>query len=54
MKKQRTSTLTLREAISMAHMLDLHKPSHYEVASIEDSGVEDHLRILWLLFITER
>jgi hypothetical protein len=52
MKKQRTSTLTLREAISMAHMLDLHKASHYGVLSFEDAG--DHLRILWLLFITER
>lgn len=52
MKKQRTSTLTLREAISVAHMLDLHKASHYESLSAEDIG--DHLRILWLLFITER
>ena len=52
MKKQRTSTLTLREAISMAHMLDLHKASHYDNMSVEDAG--DHLRMLWLLFITER
>ena len=52
MKKQRTSTLTLREAISMAHMLDLHKSSHYDNLSVEAAG--DHLRILWLLFITER
>lgn len=51
-KKQRTSTLTLREAISMAHMLDLHKTSHYELMAPEDA---DHsLRTLWLLFITER
>jgi hypothetical protein len=52
MKKQRTSTLTLREAISMAHMLDLHKGSHYE-GSPGDNTSED-LRVLWLLFITER
>jgi hypothetical protein len=52
MRKQRTSTLTLREAISVAHMLDLHKASHYENLSAEDTG--DHLRMLWLLFITER
>jgi len=52
MKKQRTSTLTLREAISVAHMLDLHKAYHYETLSVEDAG--DHLRMLWLLFITER
>lgn len=51
-KKQRTSTLTLREAVSIAHMLDLHKASHYESLSTEDAG--DHLRVLWLLFITER
>lgn len=52
MKKQRTSTLTLREAISMAHMLGLHRTSHYDNLSVEDT--EDHIRILWLLFITER
>jgi hypothetical protein len=52
MKKQRTSTLTLREAISVAHMFDLHKESHYESLSAEDAG--DHLRMIWLLFITER
>jgi hypothetical protein len=50
MKKQRTSTLTLREAVSMAHMLDLHRESHYEG---NDETTED-LRVLWLLFITER
>jgi hypothetical protein len=52
MKKQRTSTLTLRESISMAHMLDLHKESHYEGASNEEAG--EDLRVIWLLFITER
>jgi len=52
MKKQRTSTLTLREAISMAHMLDLHKESHYE-GRLHDEASDD-LKVLWLLFITER
>lgn len=52
MKKQKTSTLTLRESISLAHMLDLHKPSHYDGLSDEEGN--DHLRVLWLLFITER
>jgi hypothetical protein len=52
MKKQRTSTLTLREAVSMAHMLDLHKMSHYELLTPEIAA--DHLRVIWLLFITER
>lgn len=51
-KKQRTSTLTLREAISMAHMLDLHKESHYERGFNDEAS--DDLRVLWLLFITER
>lgn len=52
MRKQRTSTLTLREAISMAHMLDLHKSSHYELLSAEEA--DNDLCVLWLLFITER
>lgn len=52
LKKQRTSTLTLREAISMAHMLDLHKLSHYEPLAFEEAN--NDLRVLWLLFITER
>jgi hypothetical protein len=52
MKKQRTSTLTLRESISMAHMLDLHKESHYEGVSNDEAG--EDLRVIWLLFITER
>ena len=52
MKKQRTSTLTLREAISMAHMLDLHKESHYHGIPTDEAG--EDLRVLWLLFITER
>jgi hypothetical protein len=52
MKKQRTSTLTLRESISMAHMLDLHKESHYE--GVSDDEANEDLRVIWLLFITER
>jgi hypothetical protein len=52
MKKQRTSTLTLRESISVAHMLDLHKESHYEGVSDREAG--EDLRVIWLLFITER
>ena len=51
-QKQRTSTLTLREAISMAHMLDLHRESHYKTPSNDEGS--DKLRLLWLLFITER
>lgn len=51
-KKQHTSTLTLREAISVAHLLELHKPSHYEGLSEEEASNE--LRKIWLLYITER
>ena len=50
--KRTTSILLLREAISTAHLLDLHKPSHYE--NLPESQVQEDLRKLWLLFITER
>ncbi|KAK0817268.1 hypothetical protein LTR57_017003 [Friedmanniomyces endolithicus] len=46
------STLLLREAISLAHMLDLHQLGHY--AGLSCWEAQDHLRKLWLLFITER
>ena len=51
-KKQATSTLLLREAISMAQMLDLHKPSHYE--NLAETQANYHLRLVWLLYITEQ
>ncbi|KAI7267297.1 hypothetical protein KC343_g922 [Hortaea werneckii] len=51
-KKQATSTLLLREAISMAHMLDLHKPSHYN--NLAETQANHHLRLVWLLYITEQ
>jgi len=47
-----TSTLLLREAVTLAYILDLHRPSHYdEITSIER---QSHLRMFWILFITER
>ncbi|KAF2716047.1 hypothetical protein K431DRAFT_279737 [Polychaeton citri CBS 116435] len=46
------STLLLREATSMAHLLNLHHPIHY--ASLSHDETQAHLRIIWLLFITER
>jgi hypothetical protein len=49
---QSIGTLLLREAITMAHLLGLHQPSHYAEQDSETS--QTHLRILWLLFITER
>ncbi|KAK3111285.1 hypothetical protein LTR53_013610 [Teratosphaeriaceae sp. CCFEE 6253] len=50
--RRTTSTLLLREAIGMAHVLHLHKKSHYEEMSAWE--VQDHLRKIWLLWITER
>ncbi|KAK3069433.1 hypothetical protein LTR53_012238 [Teratosphaeriaceae sp. CCFEE 6253] len=46
------STLLLREAASMAHLLDLHNPTHY--AELPSGEAQLQLRTLWLLFITER
>ena len=46
------STLLLREAISMAHIAALHNVAHY--IDLPPWEVQDHLRKLWLLFITER
>jgi hypothetical protein len=45
-------TLSLREAISMAHILGLQNPGHY--VDLHPREVQNHLRQLWLLFITER
>lgn len=52
MKRQSTSTLLLREAISMAHMLDLHRPAHY--TGLSYSQINSDLRVIWLLYITEQ
>jgi hypothetical protein len=47
-----TSTLLLREAVTIAYILNLHRPSHYdEITAMER---ESHLRMFWILFITER
>jgi len=47
-----TSTVLLGEAITKAHMIGLHKPSHYYALGKEQK--QHSLRIYWLLFITER
>lgn len=52
MKRQGTSTLLLRESISMAHMLGLHKPAHY--TGLSHSQTSTDLRVIWLLYITEQ
>lgn len=47
-----TSTLLLREAVTLAYILDLHRPSHYDEIILVER--QDHLRMFWILFITER
>ncbi|KAK6004784.1 hypothetical protein QM012_008646 [Aureobasidium pullulans] len=47
-----TSTLLLREAVTLAYILELHRPSHYE--EITPTDKQSHLRMFWILFITER
>ncbi|KAE8154350.1 fungal-specific transcription factor domain-containing protein [Aspergillus avenaceus] len=46
------SLLYLREAISMAQMMGLHRESTYRELSFEDAQLRR--RVLWLLFVTER
>ena len=46
------SLLYLREAISMAQMMYLHRESSYASLSAEEQQLRR--RILWLLFVTER
>ncbi|KAH7088829.1 hypothetical protein FB567DRAFT_318879 [Paraphoma chrysanthemicola] len=50
--RMNASTVLLGEAIVKAHILGLHKPSHYTLMSPEQA--QHTLRIYWLLFITER
>jgi hypothetical protein len=47
-----TSTLLLREAVTIAYILNLHRPSHYDEITVMER--ESHLRMFWILFITER
>lgn len=47
-----TSTLLLREAVTLAYILDLHRPSHYH--EVTPAARQSHLRMFWILFITER
>ncbi|KAJ5625272.1 C6 transcription factor [Penicillium lagena] len=46
------ATLLLREAITFAQLLGFDQPKHY--ANLPKSEAQLHLRIVWLLFITER
>ncbi|KAF5962563.1 transcription activator amyR [Fusarium bulbicola] len=46
------STLLLREAIAYAHILGLHQDLFY--TDLDHDMVQYHLRIAWILFITDR
>ncbi|KAF4454290.1 hypothetical protein F53441_3164 [Fusarium austroafricanum] len=46
------STLLLREAIAYAHILGLHQDLFY--ADLDHDTTQYHLRIAWILFITDR
>jgi hypothetical protein len=46
------STLLLREAIAYAHILGLHQDSYY--TDLDTDTSQYHLRIAWILFITDR
>lgn len=48
----RKGAMLLREAITYAQMLGLDKAMHY--ASLSKLEAQRHLRIIWLLFVTER
>jgi hypothetical protein len=46
------SLLYLREAITMAQMMNMHRESAY--ITLSSAGQQLRRRIIWLLFITER
>ncbi|KAF1950113.1 RING-3 protein [Byssothecium circinans] len=46
------STVLLGEAITKAHIIGLHKPGYY--LGMDEGQRQHHLRVYWLLFITER
>jgi hypothetical protein len=46
------SILYLREAISIAHLMGLHRESYYTMVEPEEQQIRR--RTLWLLFVTER
>ena len=46
------SLLYLREAISLAQMMNLHRESSYGALTLDEQQIRR--RVLWLLFVTER
>ena len=50
--KKTSTTLFLNEAVSMAHIIGLHKRSYYD--NLDEDHQQYYLRVYWLLFISER
>lgn len=50
--KKSSITLLLNEAVTMAHVIGLHKRSYYD--NLDDDHQQYCLRVYWLLFISER
>jgi hypothetical protein len=50
--KKTTATLLLNEAVTMAHIIGLHKRSYYD--NLDENQQQYCLRVYWLLFISER
>lgn len=46
------STLLLRQAVSLAHIIGMHRDIYYH--AFDNDLAQEHLRASWLLFITER
>lgn len=50
--KKTSTTLLLNEAVSMAHIIRLHKRTYYD--NLDEDQQQYCLRVYWLLFISER
>ncbi|KAK5004412.1 hypothetical protein LTR60_006558, partial [Cryomyces antarcticus] len=51
-EKRNRSSFHLRESITFAQLLNLHREGHY--SDLDMDTIQHDLRIYWLLFITER
>lgn len=50
--KKSSTTLLLNEAVTMAHVIGLHKRTYYD--NLDDDQQQYCLRVYWILFISER
>lgn len=50
--RSQKATLLLREAVAFAHLLGYDKVDHY--AKLKISDAQQHLRVYWVLFVTEK